>query len=135
MANRLFAHEQTLHDKVIESAKEQLDKLNHDVFTNPDGLKNMGVETSRGLLYPDLIITNKNVKKVKIIIEVETDSSINEFEAKQWKEYADYINAPFWLLVPHAKKDLTKTILHKCAISANVGTYMVIGNIVRISYE
>lgn len=134
MAPRSFENQAT-HDQIVEKVKEGLDQVNHDIFINPGQQKNMGVTTINETLYPDIIVTNKGDNHVKIIIEVETEDTVTDLDSKQWKEYADLINAPFWLLVPVTKKETAKQILNRNSISANVGTYSVISGSVRISYE
>ena len=70
---------QNLHDNVIQVAYNNLDKINHDVYTNPNQQKNTHISNN----YPDIIITDKGSKTAKFVIEVETADSINYNETHQ----------------------------------------------------
>ncbi len=133
MAVRDF-YNQTLHDKVIQVAADQLDKTNHDVYLNPDGLHNAWI----GDNYPDLILTEKGSMTPKFIIEVETIDTVNIIEAtNQWKKYATEIKASFYLLVPLSRKIEAINLCKQIGISARFGTYQTdnFGNVTNISYE
>lgn len=133
MSNRLL-HSQNLHDRVIQTAVNQLDKIEHDVYSNPGQFKNIGI----GDNYPDIIITKKGDRTVKFIIEVETNESVNISEAtNQWKKYATEIKSSFYILVPFVKKNLAISLCKQIGISARFGTYTVdqFGNITNIKYE
>ncbi len=133
MTNR-NSYSQSLHDRVIQTAVNNLDKINYDIYSNPGTLKNISV----GENYPDIIITKKGDRTVQFIIEVETIESVNINEANtQWKKYATEIRTSFYLLVPFAQKQLAISLCKQIGISVRFGTYMVdtFGNINNINYE
>lgn len=133
MANR-NTYSQSLHDRVIQTAVSRLDKINHDVYSNPGSFKNISV----GDNYPDIIITKKGDRTVQFIIEVETSESVNITEATtQWKKYANDIRTSFYLLVPFAQKNLAISLCKQIGIAVRFGTYTVdtFGNITNINYE
>ena len=131
MATREF-FSQTLHDRVIQVAYGNLDKINHDVYTNPGQQK----QTSVGGQYPDIIITTKNDNNVKWIIEVETAESISQYEAvTQWIQYSR-LGGTFYLLIPRASRNLAEQICVQNNIKARFGTYTTDAlNNITINYE
>jgi hypothetical protein len=133
MKNRLL-NSQNLHDRVIQTAVNQLDKIEYDVYSNPGHIGNTGI----GDNFPDIIITKKGDRTVQFIIEVETNESVNLHEAtNQWKKYASEIKSSFYILVPFIKKNLAIALCKQVGISARFGTYTVdqFGNITNIKYE
>jgi hypothetical protein len=125
---------QNLHDKVIQVASDQLDKTNHDVYTNPSSQHNAWI----GDNYPDIILTKKGDMIPEFIIEVETADSVNITEAiNQWKKYATEIKASFYLLVPLSHKNEAINLCKQIGISARFGTYKTdnSGNVININYE
>ena len=88
---------QNEHDSVIQAAHNNLDKINHRVYTNPNQQKNTNINGH----YPDLIITPINDNTVKFTIEVETADSVNNAEVHQWRTYSQ-LGGTFYLLVPYA---------------------------------
>ena len=128
------SYSQNLHDRVVQTAVNQLDRTNHDVYSNPGLQKNNAI----GDNYPDIIITTKGDRTVQFIIEVETSESVTIFEAtSQWKKYANEIKTSFYILVPFAQKNLAISLCKQIGISARFGTYNVdgLGNITNIKYE
>ncbi|MCF8257565.1 MAG: hypothetical protein K9J06_08435 [Flavobacteriales bacterium] len=128
MAIRLFT--QNEHDSVIQAAYNNLDKVNHRVYINPNQQKN----TSINGFYPDIIITPASDNTVKFVIEVETSESVNNIEAQQWRTYAD-LGGTFYLLVPFASKTLAELICRQNGIKARFGTYRFQNGRYIISYE
>jgi hypothetical protein len=125
---------QSLHDKVIQLASDQLNKTNHDVYINPGSQKNVWI----GDNYPDIVMTKKGTMTPEFIIEVETSDSVNIVEAtNQWKKYATEIKASFYLLVPLSHKNIAIGLCKQVGISARFGTYQsdMFGNITNINYE
>jgi hypothetical protein len=125
---------QSLHDKVIQTAANQLNRQNHDVFTNPGSQRNVWI----GSNYPDIVMTKKGTNTVEFIIEVETVDSLTISEAiNQWKKYATEIKASFYLLVPITHKNTAISLCKQVGISARFGTYQtdVFGNVININYE
>jgi len=123
---------QTLHDKIIQQAYDNLDKVGHDVYVNAGQQNNTNV----GGEYPDIIITTKDDKAVKFIIEVETSDSINQSEAvTQWTKYSK-LGGVFYLLLPKESRNLAEQICIQNNIKARYGTYSLDSqNNVQISYE
>jgi hypothetical protein len=133
MANRTTTT-QSLHDKVINTAKDYLNQKDYDIYTNPNGFKNAGI----GDNYPDIIMTKKGTSTVEFIIEVETEDSVDFSEAdSQWKKYATEIKASFYILVPLNKKQVAIDLCRQVGISARFGTYKATtqGMISDISFE
>lgn len=128
------SYSQTLHDRVIQTAVNRLDKINHDVYSNPGSYKKISI----GDNYPDIIITRKGDTTVQYIIEVETSETVNIAEAiTQWKKYANDIRTSFYLLVPLPQKNLAVSLCKQIGITVGFGTYTVdtYGNITNINYE
>lgn len=121
---------QSLHDNVIQAAYNNLDKLNHDIYTNPGQQKNTHINNN----YPDIIITDKNSRAPKFIIEVETPDSINFNETAQWRTYST-LGGLFYLLVPLNLKNQAELLCRQQSIRARFGTYRIENNRIVISYE
>jgi len=121
---------QSLHDNIIQVAYNNLDKTNHDIYINPGQQKNTHINN----YYPDIIITDKNSKAPKFIIEVETPDSINFNETTQWKSYST-LGGLFYLLVPLNLKNQAELLCRQQGIKARFGTYHIENNQIVISYE
>ena len=133
MLNRSYRN-QSIHDKVIQVAALNLDRRNHDVYTNPNNERNVWI----GDNYPDIIMSKKGTSTVEFIIEVETADSVNIVEAtNQWKKYATEIKASFYILVPLTHKLIAINLCKQVGISVRFGTYEIdlMGNVINISYE
>lgn len=106
MANR-YLHSQNIHDLVIRASRDTYTELTNQgyiVSINPSQEKNQYVGTSKKY-YPDLIVwrpnsIGSNTGTAIIIEEVETEDSVNQVEAAQWKEYANLKISQFRLIVP-----------------------------------
>ena len=122
--------DQTLHDSVIQTAYNNLDKTKHDVYINPNAQKNTSVSGQ----YPDIIITESGVKVPKFIIEVETQDSINQNEVPQWIDYSK-LGGLFYLLVPKNMKDTAELLCRQNNIKARVGTYISENSKIVIKYD
>jgi hypothetical protein len=129
MASRNFLR-QNEHDEVIQAAFNNLDKVNHRVYINPNQQKNTHINGQ----YPDIIITPSKENTVNFIIEVETADSVNSNEALQWRKYSQ-LGGTFYLLVPLQSKTLAELICRQNNIKARFGTYSVQGGRYVISYE
>lgn len=129
MDNRSW-NSQGEHDRVIQAAYNNLDKVNHTVYINPNQQKNTSINNS----YPDIIITPKNDNTVKFVIEVETVDSINNAEANQWKTYSQ-LGGTFYLLVPQQSRDVAELICRQNSIKARFGTYRYSNGNYVIAYE
>lgn len=96
--------EQGLHDQAVKDiARVRFtgdNWIRSEVYTNPNGEKNMGVPAGPRTIYPDLVITKKGTKTLTHVVEVETASSVTEDEATaQWRGYSA-LGVPFFLYVP-----------------------------------
>ncbi|MDO9254928.1 MAG: hypothetical protein Q7U54_05380 [Bacteroidales bacterium] len=121
---------QTEHDAVIKTAFDDLDKVKHTVYTNPNQQKNTSVSGH----FPDIIITDINDNNVKFIIEVETADSVNNAEVHQWKTYSE-LGGTFYLLVPLASKSLAEILCRQNNIKTRIGTYRFQNGSYIINYE
>jgi hypothetical protein len=121
---------QTLHDTIIQSAYDTLDKVSHDIYINP-GTNHL---TSVNSLYPDIIITKKGDKNVKFIIEVETQDSINQNEIDQWRQYA-LLGGTFYLLVPKNMKETAEILCRQNNIKSRIGIYYYENSKIIIKYD
>lgn len=96
------------HDIVVAASAgtyNELIKQGHKVSTNPNGQQNQKVG---GDHYPDVIVwkpnqENPNTGTAIVIEEIETEETVNESEAKQWREYAELGISIFRLIVPLSK--------------------------------
>lgn len=114
-----------LHDEVIRQIVGHLNQRDYDVYTNPGQQKNAGI----GDNYPDVVMTAKNEKTVKFILEVETAESVTENEAsQQWKKYANEIKASFYIVVPNGHIARAKQYCVKYSINARFAGYAISQN-------
>lgn len=121
---------QNEHDAVIQTAYENLDKVNHNVYINPNQQKNTSVNGH----YPDIIITAANDNNVKFTIEVETSDTVNQGEIQQWRTYSQ-LGGTFYLLVPYSTKSLAEVLCRQNNIKARIGTYRSQNGSYIINYE
>ena len=110
---------QSEHDLVVrESARTygEQEKKGYKVTTNPDGEKNFYVGTEQNQKFPDIVVWEPSSPQstggnVLIIEEVETDESVTEDHATQWKEYGDLGISVFRLIVPKTRASTAKSIV------------------------
>ena len=113
--------EQSVHDKAVAdiaqvrfSGAKWQDKTAH---TNPDGEQNCGVKADSATVYPDIVIMKTGTNSVTGAVEVETQSSVTEDEAKgQWKAYAS-LGTNFYLYVPAGCGATAQELAKKLKIS------------------
>lgn len=105
---------QSQHDVAMELiAKTEYDLTKYAVTINPNKKKRKLVKRrKRGgrwdLRWPDIVVEDKNLGKVTIIGEVETEDSIRLTDARrQWKPYAN-LKKTFYLYVPKGCCELAK---------------------------
>jgi hypothetical protein len=107
MPFRLFT--QPEHDQVVRASAEtynQLVQQGYKVAINPGSEKNQQVGSGN---YPDVIVWRPNpppnqASGIAIIIEeIETEDSVTQAEAAQWKQYGQLGVSKFILLVPVSK--------------------------------
>src|SRR5712691_2596873 len=101
----------TLHDSILNLAASLIS--DYEVHKNPDGEKNRWIEDPGQKYYPDIMLVPRGQKNSTIIIEVETDESVNDDHAdEQWKFYAR-LNRAFYLLVPGNSLEEAKRICQR----------------------
>lgn len=98
------ATEQTTHDSIIEGLAEIYIRNDFRVWTNPNQQKNKDFSG----VYPDVIVKLQDDDSYWIF-EVETDASINDNEAEQWKDYGQRFK--FLLTVPVKTKATAEEIV------------------------
>jgi hypothetical protein len=106
-------NEQFLHDWVIEKLKEKYSRLYKEVHINPGEEKNFEFKG----YYPDVVFVNYG--QIVLIAEVETEESINEEEAKEWKGLSN-LGVQLVLLVPKEMQNAAREICWKNGIAAKV---------------
>jgi len=124
----------TLHDKIIEIVAVA-NSATFEVRTNPSSEKNWYIDASSERHFPDIILLPKGSSRSTIIIEVETDESVNEEHAReQWVSYAN-LGRTFYLLVPAGSLPSAKIICHRNNIPARFGQYWWDGTRWAFSFE
>jgi len=120
MAKRQL-YEQSIHDQEIARLEAFERFKGNEVCTNPDGERNCPVICRGRKVYPDLLVGKNG--KVNRLIEVETESSVTEDEARnQWAIYAD-CGFALQIHVPRSKELVAKFLLQKFRIRAIITTY------------
>ena len=122
---QLLSNTEYEHDGVIHHIQSELARLcpDHYFWSNPGSNKNMPVASGTAFVYPDIVVFSIVQNRIVCVIEVETQTSVSDFEARQqWKKYAD-TGCEFWLLVPASK--WLDAIVH--AAHANVNPLPKIG--------
>lgn len=122
----------TLHDRVVKEIVSHLNQTKYDIYTNPGQEKNAGI----GDNYPDVIMTEKDTKTVKFILEVEVADTITQEEAdRQWKKYATEINASFYIVVPIQSLNKAKELCQKNNINARFATFLLRNNNLIFNFQ
>jgi len=95
---------QEIHDIVVSKVKSWLETNNKgcEVITNPSQEKNQHVIRGEDKVYPDVVYRPKSGELITRLYEVETEESVNEDEAKQWKLYNSG-KSSFYLVIPKNK--------------------------------
>lgn len=128
------AQKVTLHDKIIEVVASA-NTNEFEVRTNPDGQKNWLIRDGKAEYYPDVILVPKGSRRSTIIIEVETDESVNEDHAlEQWVPYSK-LGRKFYLLVPSGSSEGAKAICRRRGITAHFGQYWWDGTRWALNFE
>ena len=115
-----MSHEKLIHDWMVSYLKERLSRDYDDIRVNLyDERKN----EYKGH-YPDLILSNHGM--VLAIMEVETEKSINEQKAGEWKELTS-LGVKLILMVPRSAKSRVVDFLWKEGMveKVSVGTYEI----------
>lgn len=97
------------HDQVVRASAEtynQLVQQGYKVAVNPGSEKNQQVGSGN---YPDVIVwkpnppPNQTSGTAIIIEEIETEESVTQTEANQWKQFGQLSVSKFILIVPATK--------------------------------
>ncbi len=94
--------EQAQHDLAVRRiARARFAGSPHwEVYTNPGSTAQYALVLPDGRrMYPDIVARRKNATISTYVVEVETESTITEYEALQWKELAG-LGKRFLLFVP-----------------------------------
>jgi hypothetical protein len=105
--------EQFLHDWVIGKIKEKYSRLYTEVRTNSGKEKNFELKGQ----HPDVIFVNYG--QIVLVAEVETQETINEEEAEEWKDLSN-LGAQLVLVVPKEMQNAARDICWKKGIAAKV---------------
>ncbi len=105
--------EQFLHDWVIGKIKEKYSRLYKEVHTNPGGEKGFELKGH----YPDVVFVNYG--QIVLVAEVETQETINEEEAEEWKDLSN-LGAQLVLVVPKEMQNAAREICWKKGIAAKI---------------
>ena len=111
-------NEQIFHDWMVTYLKERLRRDYNDVRMNVGDSRENDFKGA----FPDLILGNHGL--VLAIMEVETEGSVNEKKAGEWKKMAS-LGAKLILMVPRTSKAKVLDLLWKQGIAdkASVGSY------------
>jgi len=124
----------TLHDRIIQIVASANNET-FEVHTNPSSNKNWFISEGEEKYFPDVILLPKGASRSTIIIEVETDESVNEEHAgDQWEPYAR-LGRKFYLLVPSGCLSNAKTICYWKGIGAHFGEYWWDGTRWAVRFE
>lgn len=128
---------QSEHDLVVQRSAttyEDSIRTGHKISINPDGQKNQRIGGEGNEKYPDVVVwmpssPGSSSGTAKIIEEIETEESVNENEATQWKEYAGLGIPIFRLIVPKSKAAEAKAIVEKKKIGvSDIWIYTITSN-------
>lgn len=112
--------EQMEHDLIVSAAAQQFGSSEkYVVHINPGQEHNCRVNGC----YPDLVITDRTSGRVKYLIEIETVSSVDRSEAKQWQDFAG-IRAGFYLIVPYRMLPIAEQTARTAGVKCRFGYYV-----------
>ncbi len=104
---------QSDHDQAVRAAGQIYREHGKHVWINPDGEKNMAWCDR----YIDVIAVEKPDATKAWVIEIETEDSVSESEAKtQWKDYDQVFTERWYLAVPVDSKANASALLQKHGI-------------------
>jgi hypothetical protein len=123
-----MAEEIDRHDRLVIGIAEQSfrfpdrDHTDWATYTNTSSRRTMGVETENENepVYPDIVVLQN--RRVVILVEVETETGVNQDEALQWLRYSSLCET-FYLYVPEDYEDVTEELLRENEIRINLRTY------------
>jgi hypothetical protein len=110
-------NEKLIHDWMVSHLKRRLSRDYDEIKVNLEDEKN-----EHDGFFPDLIMSNHGM--VLAVMEVETEGSINEEKAAEWKKIAES-GTKLILMVPKRTKAKVIDLLWKQGIAdkASVGSY------------
>lgn len=113
--------EQVVHDFILKQVKGYLSEKYKGIHLNPSEEKNKDV----GGFYPDIVVESHG--HVVEIYEVETESTVDDEEAKEWAEFSK-LPVKVTVLVPssHLKKARELAWEMKIASKIKVASYEVV---------
>ncbi|MBC8507268.1 MAG: MmcB family DNA repair protein [Anaerolineales bacterium] len=113
MSNRIY-NKQSEHDGAVRAAGQIYRKHGKHAWINPNGEKNK----SWSGRYIDVIAGENQQATSAWVIEIETDDSVNDTEARsQWKDYSEAYSQRWYLAVPSSSKTKAEQLLQKHGIT------------------
>ena len=101
---------QSAHDAAVRAAGQIYQQHGRSSWLNPDGEKNK----SWSGRYIDVIVPSSAEQNSAWVIEVETDDSVSDAEAReQWRDYDQAYQQRWHLAVPARSADRAKGLLTK----------------------
>jgi len=111
MINRITTN-QSAHDNAVRAAGRIYREKGRVVSINPDGEKNEKWSD----YYIDVIVKRSNSSTLAWIVEIETDDSVSEAEARdQWVDY-DKAYTTWFLAVPVESEDRANELIKQFGI-------------------
>ena len=126
--------EQIEHDRVVRQLYTRW-RRRYVVAINPGREEEASVRARGKLLYPDVILTNREGgRRVHAVVEVETTESVNHLEAMaQWAPLAK-VRGAFYLYVPAGFSDAALRFCDSNNIAVSeIWAYYAIGQQIRFS--
>lgn len=112
MATR-SGNRQSDHDRAVQAAEQIYRQNGKYAWINPDGERNK----SWCNRYIDVVAAEKPDANTAWVIEIETEDSVSESEAKsQWEDYDLAYTGHWFLAIPVASKDRASTLLQNHGI-------------------
>ena len=126
--------EQVDHDRVIRQLQNRF-RRKYAVAVNVGSLQETTIRISGMNATPDLVLTSTSgVRRLQVIVEVETSESINDLEAMaQWARFAK-VRGAFHLYVPAGMADVAQRICQAKRINVSeIWTYYFVGDVLRFT--
>jgi len=117
--------EQVFHDKVVAALKKTLFNYPSNKHPQLKTIANHPIKSHSisdhmgGRFFPDLVVLDARTERIVSAVEVETDNTINENEAKQWVKFASLCDN-FYLFFPRGLEAKVKKF---CQEITNVHCY------------
>jgi len=111
--------EQFEHDLVIQAAVAQFASAKYLIHPNPGNEKNVAVAHQ----HPDIIVTERGSARIRLVIEVETASTIDAQELNHWRTPAG-LGLPFYLVTPYMSLPAAERLCAAAGIKSHFGYYV-----------